>query len=347
MEYLEGPAQGNKHRQIPIPVWLLLVLFAALEYWLTLKIGWIGYFTLPLALLICVWILKLQNVALGILSAFLFQILLLIQIEGINLTHFALGHAVCLSAILLLAKYNEHKAQIHEQSLRIKQLEGDLLALSQRMNHDLREPISGLHESLQHMLDNRRSGWNIEEKAGIRGIREKVERLSQVMEDLQKIAEIQRHLPPMQPVSMALCIEKALRRLAHPIMAIKPDFQSPKEWPTVYAHAPWLEEVWFNLISNALKYGGTPPAIHLGHQRQANGEIRFWIEDQGDGIRQENIADFFNGLELLSPGQSEGQGLGLALVKRIIIKLGGYVGVDSTGIPGKGCRIFFTLPLKQ
>jgi len=344
MQHLEGPSSAYETKRIPIPLVMLLIACAGLGYWLGHEWGWPGLIPLSLTFFCTTWILKIERATLPLLVVLLFQSFLFIQVGDISIKAFSLSHIGLAAAVLLITRLNRDKALQYRQSLRIQQLEKDLLGLSQRMNHDLREPINGLNESLQHMLDNRRAGWNIEEMAGIRGMRERIERLSQVMEDLQKIAEVQRHLPSIQPVAMADCIEGALRRLAHPIRALKPDFQSPSEWPTVRAHAPWLEEVWFNLISNALKYGGNPPSLHLGHQKQANGDIRFWIEDNGDGIRPNNIAEFFNGLELLSPGQSEGQGLGLALVKRIIIKLGGTVGVDSTGVPGQGCRIFFTLP---
>jgi len=273
-----------------------------------------------------------------------FQSALFWHLQGVNPLIFCLVNLSCFGWILMQGQQNALAQENSIHQSRIQELEGDLLALSKRIHHDLREPIHGLNESLTHLLKNQRSRWNIEEKAGIRGIRERAERLSQVMENLQKIAEVQRYLPESEEVNMATCIAGALHRLAKPIQSIKPSMESAKEWPKVNVPAPWLEEVWFHLLSNALKYGGTPPVIRLGHQKQANGETRFWIEDSGDGVSPEMLPEFFNGLEHLTAGQSEGQGLGLALVKRIILKMGGSVGVDSSGIKGKGTRIYFSLP---
>ena len=57
-------------------------------------------------------------------------------------------------------------------------------------------------------------------------------------------------------------------------------------WPVVWGYAPWIEEVWANYISNAIKYGGTPPRIELGATPLTNGQVRFWVRDNGPGLRQ-------------------------------------------------------------
>jgi signal transduction histidine kinase len=103
-----------------------------------------------------------------------------------------------------------------------------------------------------------------------------------------------------------------------------------------------VEEVWANYISNAIKYGGKPPRIELGAGPQPNGTVRFWVRDNGHGLSIEDQRRLFGEFSRLSEGQVEGHGLGLSIVRRIVTKLGGEVGVESQ--IGQGSMFYFTLP---
>ncbi len=110
-------------------------------------------------------------------------------------------------------------------------------------------------------------------------------------------------------------------------------------------HAPWLEAVWVNYISNALKYGGTPPRLTLGASREGDGLVCFWVQDNGDGIQPDEQQKLFTPFTRLAQYKVQGNGLGLSIVSRVIEKLGGDVGVESTGRAGDGSRFYFTLPV--
>jgi signal transduction histidine kinase len=116
----------------------------------------------------------------------------------------------------------------------------------------------------------------------------------------------------------------------------------PKNWPTAIGYAPWVEEVWANYLSNALKYGGEPPCVELGATTQSDGMIRFWICDHGPGIPPESQTRLFTPFTQLGRNHEGGHGLGLAIVLHIVEKLGGQVGIESE--LGKGSIFSFTLP---
>jgi signal transduction histidine kinase len=114
-------------------------------------------------------------------------------------------------------------------------------------------------------------------------------------------------------------------------------------------YAGWVEEVWVNYISNAIKYGNKPPRVELGATPQPDGMIRFWVRDNGPGLSPEQQAKLFTPFTQLSPIRATGYGLGLSIVARIMDKLGGQVGVESEGIAGRG-SLFYLLrpyPLKR
>ena len=119
--------------------------------------------------------------------------------------------------------------------------------------------------------------------------------------------------------------------------------ERPNSWPEAYGHAPWIIEVWVNFISNAVKYAGTKPRITLGAERSGDGlSARFWVQDYGPGINEEAQRAMFVPFTRITTVRAVGHGLGLSIVRRIVEKLGGKVGVDST--LGKGAKFWFELP---
>jgi signal transduction histidine kinase len=121
-------------------------------------------------------------------------------------------------------------------------------------------------------------------------------------------------------------------------------------------YAPWVEEVWANYLSNGCKYGGTPsaaPRLELGGDLlpilpagdgQDGSMVRFWVHDSGDGLTSEQQNRLFTPFTRLDQARARGHGLGLSIVRRIVEKLGGQVGVESNGAPGQGSTFYFTLP---
>ena len=102
--------------------------------------------------------------------------------------------------------------------------------------------------------------------------------------------------------------------------------------------------MWANYLGNALKYASRPGCIELGSTHEADGLIRFWVRDDGIGIAPAEQAHLFTAFYQTSRARPGGHGLGLSIVKRIVERLGGTVGVISTGVPGDGSTFSFTLP---
>ena len=97
-----------------------------------------------------------------------------------------------------------------------------------------------------------------------------------------------------------------------------------------------------NYISNGIKYGGQPPQIEFGAQQESD-NVRYWIKDNGKGIPLEELDKLFVPFSRLpQTAKTEGHGLGLAIVERIVSKLGGEV--DVTSEIGVGSTFSFKLP---
>jgi two-component system, sensor histidine kinase and response regulator len=116
----------------------------------------------------------------------------------------------------------------------------------------------------------------------------------------------------------------------------------PQVWPDAVGYGPWIEEVWANFLSNALRYGGRPPHVELGTLARSDGMLRFWTRDNGPGIPPETCTRLFTSGGQISRLSHSGDGLDLPIVHNIVEKLGGEVGVESE--EGQGSLFFFTLP---
>jgi signal transduction histidine kinase len=145
----------------------------------------------------------------------------------------------------------------------------------------------------------------------------------------------------MQQLNMADSVNEAIERLRIVIADTKAVIVKPDNWPPVIGFEPWVEEVWANYIGNGLKYGGQPPHLTLASTLQENNMVRFEVQDNGHGIKPEDMARLFTPFTRLDV-EKEGHGLGLSIVHRIVTRLGGEVGVAST--VGVGSTFYFTLP---
>ena len=142
-------------------------------------------------------------------------------------------------------------------------------------------------------------------------------------------------------VEMSQIVEQAMQRLDSLIAQNQAVFRLPSAWSTGLGYGPWIEEVWVNYISNAIKYGGRPPVVELGSTVKADGTVKFWVRDNGAGLTEAQQRELFAPYSRPGQVQGSGHGLGLSIVKRIVERLGGTVGVDS--VVGKGSTFWFML----
>ncbi len=165
-----------------------------------------------------------------------------------------------------------------------------------------------------------------------------------IIHELLLLAGVRHQKIAVHPLDMDVIIREVESRLQHLHETGDVTILHPETWPQALGYAPWVEEVWFNYLSNGIKYGGEPTRLLLGATPLPDGQVCFWVKDNGQGLSQEAQARLFTDFERLDNTRAQGHGLGLSIVKRIVEKLGGEVGVQSTGVPGEGCTFSFTLP---
>jgi signal transduction histidine kinase len=167
--------------------------------------------------------------------------------------------------------------------------------------------------------------------------------LGGIIDSLLVLAGVRRESVVSCRLDTAAIVAEATDRLGALLKEKDARIQLPGYWPVADGYAPWVAEVWVNYIGNAAKYGGPSPVIALGGEpRTDRGFTRFWVEDKGPGLAPAEQEKLFIPFTHISTARTGGHGLGLSIVRRIVEKLGGQVGVVSA--PGAGARFWFELP---
>ena len=220
----------------------------------------------------------------------------------------------------------------------------DLEAFSHMVAHDLRNPLASVMMSISMVLELMSHKLDDDILEYLTIAQDMAERMGVIIRELLVLASVRQKDVTLVIVDMAEIVENSINVLGYQVERTKAEIIQPDEWPQVFGYPAWIEEIWTNYISNAIKYGGNPPCVKLGYTREDKGRVRFWVKDNGDGILPEQHEKLFNTFSRLNRTDSKGYGLGLSIVQRIASKLDGDVGAESEGIPGKGSTFFFTLP---
>lgn len=221
----------------------------------------------------------------------------------------------------------------------------ELDAFARTVAHDLKNPLGRIISGLDLLQDL--AAANLDEST-MQILQISVEgglQMSNIIDELLLLASVRQSEVPTQPVTMADVVSNVQNRLAHMIEAYQAEIVLPQTWLTAMGYAPWLEEVWANYLSNGLKYGGHPPKLQLGSKRLSNGMISFSVQDNGAGLSEAEQAQLFGEFSRVHTGSIDGHGLGLSIVRRIVTRLGGRVGVKSK--MGEGSLFYFTLPAES
>ena len=216
-----------------------------------------------------------------------------------------------------------------------EQLLEELDAFAHTVAHDLKNPLQNIFLNLD-MLDMVPEGRRAEL---IQRLRTELGRSKRIVDSLLLLATVRKEEVELMEVSLKTGVEGAFLRLQPQVEGAGAQVSLPESWPRVLGRSDWLEEVWANFLSNALRYGGDNLNIEIGWEEQ-EAMIRAWFQDSGPGVPKEVQPVLFN--PLTSKQQSKGSGLGLSIVKRIMARLDGSVGYDSS-VSG-GARFFIEIP---
>jgi len=240
----------------------------------------------------------------------------------------------------------ERKKVEAEREALIRELEAknaELERFAYTVSHDLKSPLITIRGFLSFVEQDAVAG-NLERvRADLGRIRDAVDKMQRLLSELLELSRIGRVVNPPQTIAFATLAQEALALVAGRLRQRGVGVAVAEGLPTVWGDRARLVEVLQNLVDNAAKFMGDQkhPRVEIGMREQA-GERVFFVRDNGIGIDPRFRDRVFGLFEKLDP-DSEGSGVGLALIKRIVDQHHGRVWVESEG-KGKGTTVCFTLP---
>jgi two-component system sensor histidine kinase/response regulator len=231
---------------------------------------------------------------------------------------------------------------LQQQILELQARNQELHTYAHAVAHDLKGPLGTLIR-LAGLLQEEYAQMAVEEQQTfLKDMTRVARKLGNSVDELLLLAEVREAEIEIEPLDMAAIVAEAQSRLAPMVQDYQAEILVPAAWPVAKGRGAWVEEVWVNYLSNAIKYGGCPPHAELNAATQLDGMVCFWVRDHGPGIALEDQVRLFKPFTRHDQARAKGYGLGLSVVRQIVEKLGGQVGVAS--VPGRGSMFSFTLP---
>ena len=234
--------------------------------------------------------------------------------------------------------------RVTERTADLVAANGELEAFTYSVSHDLRAPLRAIHGFANLLVERNEAQLDAEAKRYLGRVTAGTRLMSRLIDDLLALSKIGHQRLETQTVSTSGAVQRALDQLAPQLQGRAVEL-SIDELPECLAEPVLLEQVFVNLIGNALKYSRRrePARIAIGCQSDpGTKESVFFVKDNGVGFDMQYADKLFGVFQRLHrPDEYEGSGVGLAIVRRIIGRFGGRVWAEAE--PEKGATFYFTL----
>ncbi len=238
--------------------------------------------------------------------------------------------------------------RVAERTRELQESVDKLAAFCYSVSHDLRAPLRAIHGYTEALLDDSAESLNQVGREYFRRIIKSARGMEQLINDLLELSRLGRAPLERQAVPLLTVVREALTQvdteMAGATVEIEPELD--ETW-AVTAHFRTLVQIVANLLSNGAKFvaPGVTPRVHVGVE-QNEARVRLKVKDNGIGIARQYQERIFRGFERLHrTEQYPGTGVGLAIVRSGIERMGGRVGVESE--PGVGSVFWIELPRAQ
>ncbi|MBW4450351.1 MAG: response regulator [Spirirestis rafaelensis WJT71-NPBG6] len=232
----------------------------------------------------------------------------------------------------LLLQLNESlETRVRERTAELEEVNASLKEFAYSVSHDLRAPlrsIQGFAQVLQEDYTNELDGTGIDYLQRIQSATKQLDRLIQ---DLLQYSQISRAKLQLEPVNLSAVIAEALSQLNAELRQTNAQVTVVEPLPVVWGNHSVLLQVMVNLVLNAIKFidANLEPQVRIWAETQPK-FVRLWVQDNGIGIPPEKHKQIFRVFERLHGEETyPGTGVGLAIVRKAVERMGGKVGVES------------------
>lgn len=235
------------------------------------------------------------------------------------------------------------ESRVEERTEALTQANADLQAFAYTISHDLRAPLRTMQGFANALMEDYTDALDLLGKRYLERIGAAAERMDQLISDLLEYSRLGRDNLKLERVDLGRVMQDVLGQHQAAIARSEAHVSVAEHLPAVMGHYATLVQILGNLLSNAVKFHkpGSPPQVRIEAER-SRGRVRIVVCDEGIGVEAEHQSRIFQVFERLHGQETyTGTGIGLAIVKRGVERLGGTAGVDSQ--PGKGSSFFIDL----
>jgi signal transduction histidine kinase len=245
--------------------------------------------------------------------------------------------------------YAELERRVQARTAELETLNHDLDSFCHSVSHDLRAPVRAIGGFCNLIAKDHGTGFDAEIHRKLGVIKSEAGRMGTLIDDLLAFSRLGRKALKTVDFDMTEVARRVFDRLQRDRgdkADTTVDFRLAN-LPAATGDVSLFEQVWINLMSNALKFSSKRmrPSIEIGGSDDGH-DLTYWVRDNGAGFDQQHAAKLFQPFQRLhSDGDYPGTGIGLALVHRIVSRHGGRVWAIAA--PEAGATFFFTLPRKH
>ncbi len=235
--------------------------------------------------------------------------------------------------------------ELAQLNIELERSNNELDAFAYIASHDLKEPLRGIHNYSNFLIEDYGEILNEEGREKLRTLIRLTQRMEDLIDSLLYFSRLGRVDLSIQDTDINSVVGRNLDLLSARIEEMGVEIRIPRPLPTVYCDRVQVGEVFNNLIANAIKYNDKPEKwIEIGYIEAASpAPLTFYVRDNGIGIREKHFQAIFRIFKRLH-GPSKyggGTGAGLTITKKIVERHGGKIWVESTY--GEGSTFYFTL----
>jgi len=235
-------------------------------------------------------------------------------------------------------------------NVELERSNNELDAFAYIASHDLKEPLRGIHNYSSFLIEDYADVLNEEGVSKLRTMARLTQRMEDLIESLLHFSRLGRVELSMQQTNLNQLVKNVVDVLSISLQETKVDIRIPRPLPSIQCDRIQVNEVFSNLIGNAIKYNERVEKwVEIGwldavpSSGAAEPAIVFYVKDNGIGIRGKHLDAIFRIFKRLHAANryGGGTGAGLTIAKKIVERHGGNIWVESTY--GEGSTFYFTL----
>ncbi|HZI22074.1 MAG TPA: ATP-binding protein, partial [Gemmatimonadales bacterium] len=236
--------------------------------------------------------------------------------------------------------------RVRARTRELEERNQELETFAYSISHDLRSPLRAMEGFTHALLEDYGSKLDETGRQHAERVAAAARTMDRLIDDLLAYSQLTRSELDLAPIDLRRVLHGSMQQVEGEVRSRNARVTIADSLPTVVGHGPTLAQVLANLLANGIKFvpaGRTPEVRVRAESRNGGGRVRLWVEDNGIGIAPEHHERIFRVFERLHRSSDyPGTGIGLAIVRKAMERMGGTSGLESQ--LGQGSRFWIELP---